>query len=472
MNRRTLRRWKQSLALLTGRRRPEGDVPHLQVRPKDREQFESWSFFNTGGLSRPRILMSSGFGYGNVGDEAQLGACISRWKRVAPDCSITLLSPSPPYTSALHGERVEWASRVAWFRANTIGPYFDEREFPGFFRLLKWRLELSARTARADIPFSLTTPREARLIQLFQEHDLLHISGGGFLTGKTRSRLWDNCLLMRLCQLLGKPYLLTGHNIGVFQDRHDRRLAVQALSKAFWIGLRDRGLSEAELSEVGICGQHVLSSCDDALFCNRMERNELEREILSSGGNPQQAWAAVNFHHWGQPESERPANEQRYAELCDILRDRHGLQVVFIAMTPTDVAPAKAVISRMRGPAVLLSYSPDYRVVRGVIAESQLVFTMKHHPIVFAQGEGVPVVSVALDDYYLRKNIGAMENTGHARFMMDRSTFESKSAVTLLAEALGKRDEIGREMRAWTDSMRALEMDPYRAAMRQLKLAD
>lgn len=448
---------------------PVGDgVPHLSIRPADRERFKSWSYFDDRGMRRPRVLMASGFGYGNVGDEAQLGACISRWRKAAPDASITLFSPNPAYTAALHRERVEWAPRVAWFRSNSMGPYFDDPAFPRYFSGLRWRLEWSARMARADLPLSLTTPREARVLQLVQEHDVLHISGGGYLTGKTRSRLWDFCLLMRMCQLLGKPYFLTGHNIGVFQNGRDRRVTRMGLSQAFWIGLRDRGLSEKEIGEIGIAGPHVLSSCDDALFCDRLDSGAIRERIASAGADPEKPWVVVNFHHWGQPDHERQANETRFAGLCDRLRDVHGLQPVFIAMTPSDVEPERSVLARMKGPGVLLPYSPDYRVVRGAIADAALVFTMKHHPIVFAQGEAVPVVSVALDDYYLRKNVGAMENTGHARFVADAGGFRSPKVEELIADALGEGEVIRGEMESWARQMSAIELDPYRAAMRRL----
>jgi len=436
---------------------------HLLPGNSGEEAARQWGFFAETFAGRPRVLMTAGHGYGNVGDEAQCGACLDRWKRVAPGCRITVLSPNPAYTEALHCERVDWAVRVAWFRANTMGPYFNEgRWFRRFFFFLRWRLELSCCFIRAGIPFALLRPREMQIVHQILQHDVVHISGGGFLTGKTRSRLWDNCLLMRVCHLLGKPCVLTGHNIGVFQDQADRKVARMGLRSVQRIGLRDKGISERAINEIGIQGDHVTSTCDDALLCPRMANPELRGYLEQAGANPDIPWIAVQFHEWGQKKGQLEAIAKRFAEICDGIVEAHGLRLIFISMTPSDVEPEKGIISRMQQGAILAPYSPDYRVVRGIIAEAQLVFTMKHHPIVFAQGEGVPVVSVALDDYYVLKNRGALDNTGHGEYMVDIATFETKRPLSLIAQALQKREEIRSEMLGWVESMRTIELDVYR----------
>jgi len=72
-----------------------------------------WHFYKESFSGQPRVLMASGHGYGNLGDEAQCGACIDRWRRVAPDCRLTVFSPNPAYTEAVHHERCEWAGLYA-----------------------------------------------------------------------------------------------------------------------------------------------------------------------------------------------------------------------------------------------------------------------------------------------------------------------------------------------------------------------
>lgn len=465
MFRRSLKFIRRTGSLAFGKLPPPKRDPHLVIQREMKDQFLSWGFYDKRHDSCPKVLVASGFGYGNVGDEAQLGACISRWQKVSPEASITLLSPNPAYSSALHGKRVEWSPRVAWFRSNTIGPYFDDKRFPRYFKWLHFRTEISARCFRAGLPLLFCTPRETRIMQLVQEHDVIHISGGGFLTGKTRSRLWEFCLLMRVCQLLGKPYLLTGHNIGVFQDKDDKRIAAMGLKGAFHIGLRDKGISEKEIASIGIKGSHVVSSCDDALFCERLESAETRKRLEEQGVDAAKPWVAVNFHHWGQAPEERDAIESRFAAICDGIRHTHGMQIVFIAMTPSDVDPERRVSAKMREANCCFPYSPDYRVVRGIIADAAFVFTMKHHPIVFAQGEGVPIVSVALDAYYHHKNKGAMDNTGDGEYLAGRDTFNSSDILNLIGKVIQNNDSIRSRIRLWSDAMRKIELNPYREAL-------
>lgn len=441
----------------------------LVIQETKATECREWGAFAEQWSGTPRVLMAAGHGYGNVGDEAQCGACIKRWREVAPECRITLFSPNPGYTEALHQEKCEWAPRVAWFQSNTSSLYFgDWKRFTRFFLWLKLRLTLSAQMMRRGLPLIFCNPREAQVLQILQEHDVLHISGGGFLTGKTRSRLWENCLLMQMCQILDVPYILTGHNIGVFQDNADRRVVKLGLRGATYIGLRDRGISESELAEIGIEGSHVESTCDDALFCQRLETSAVETYLADVGVSSDKPWVAVNFHHWGQSTDIRGSIEQRFAEICDCIVSEHGLQVVFIAMTPSDVDPELNVINRMKQKGTLAPYNPDYKVVRGIIADAQFVFTMKHHPIVFAQGEKVPVIAVALDDYYLHKNMGAMDNTGHSAYMVNSVEFDTDKPLKLIRQILKTRDELIKEIGDCIEKLKITELKTYSRILSKL----
>ena len=49
------------------------------------------------------VIYTSGFGYNNIGDEAQLNSNLKVWKELAPNANITLLSPNPNKTREIHG---------------------------------------------------------------------------------------------------------------------------------------------------------------------------------------------------------------------------------------------------------------------------------------------------------------------------------------------------------------------------------
>ncbi len=200
-----------------------------------------------------------------------------------------------------------------------------------------------------------------------------------------------------------------------------------------------------------------------------MGKDDIREKILSVGADPEKPWVAVNFHQWGQGEdADRDRIANRFADICDLLSSKFELQPIFIAMTPSDVGPEKMVIARMKETGFALPYSPDYKVVRGVIADSLFCFTMKHHPIVFAQGEGVPVVSLALDDYYRHKNLGALANTGHERFLIDSEAFYSKEVIRIFEEVLEHRTSINAELNEWTREMKKRELSVYKQMLQEI----
>jgi polysaccharide pyruvyl transferase WcaK-like protein len=71
----------------------------------------------------------------------------------------------------------------------------------------------------------------------------------------------------------------------------------------------------------------------------------------------------------------------------------------------------------MKERSYIIEYGFNYRIARGIIENSVFMLTMKHHGIIFAIGAGVPVIAVALDDYYVRKNFGALKLFGQEEFL-------------------------------------------------------
>jgi polysaccharide pyruvyl transferase WcaK-like protein len=425
------------------------------------DQATNWGYCDNKWLGSPKILIAAGHGYGNVGDEAQLAACLSRWHKFLPNCKITLFSPNPAYTAALHNEHCVWAPRVAWFRSNTIGPYDGRsKRYYSFYKLLRIRIVLSAYLLKWNIPLLFCWPREAEILSELQAHDCLHISGGGYLTGATRSRLWENCLLMRVCQILQIPYFLTGHNIGVLTSKADKRITQWGLKGAKYISLRDRGISQQILSSLGLDGQHIESTCDDALLCDINFKGDISKLTTKFTANIGK-YAVVNFHHWGMAKEEVAIIEARFAEICDYISQKHGLHCLLVSMAPGDIQPCQNICNHMSSASHVVPYSPDWRVARGLISRANLCFTMKHHPIVFAIGELTPVVSVSLDQYYNLKNQGVLDNIEYGFNAADRDEFFSPAILSLIDNAILGVEQYSEACRKYLHRQRSLEQKPY-----------
>jgi coenzyme F420 hydrogenase subunit beta len=410
-------------------------------------------------------VILGGYGYGNTGDEAQLGANLERWRRVIPRTEVLVLSPDPAYTATHHCCRSGSASRTVFFRSDKTPDFsLSARRFLFIFWPTLMRMELNAQLMRAGLSPWFASVREARLLFILQGAEAVHVSGGGFMTGPTRSRLWDTCLLLRVCHRLGTPYFLTGQTLGIFENGADRWLARTALQHAVGISLRDPGESEEELRALGVPATIMSSSVDDALFCRKADDQAVAASLAGSGLDPGQPYLAVNYHWWGQDEVAQKASSERLASVLDGVIAQYGWQVLLVPMVPGDVDAQRSVIGQMTRSARVLIYDFAYPLVRGVLAGAQALISFKHHPLIFAMGEGVPCLSISFQAYYHRKNIGAMANLGQECFCVDQDGFFGTTLETLIAELLADRVGISSSLRARLSQARA-DQDEFFAAM-------
>lgn len=374
-------------ALLTGYRRAKGGIDKIRLR----------------------VLIAGGYGYGNVGDEAQLGANLQHWQTAAPGCRLTVLSPDREFTHALHDPiSVELATRTSLFGRGGQQYYGSDKTFKRMYFLVASLCLVNAWLLRAGLPVFGLTAAQARLLDELHDSDVLFLSGGGYLTGMTLTRLWDNMLLIRLAHALGVPVILSGQTIGVFKDTISRLLARWGLKKAEMIYLRDPVDSARDLADLGLSGDWIKSTFDDALFFQGAT-SELVAELLEESGiDPQKPYLAVNVHYWGQTPAASRLIMAGVARALDRLQRELELQIVFVPMHSSDETAIEEVWKAMETPGMMPKhgYRPDLTV--GLIQNATICITMKHHPIIFAMAAAVPTVSMTFDDYYHHKNYGAM----------------------------------------------------------------
>jgi polysaccharide pyruvyl transferase WcaK-like protein len=356
------------------------------------------------------VLIAGGYGNGNVGDEAQLAANLSHWRAASPGCQLTVLTPDPDYTKNVHGQiRVELASRISLFGKGALPYYGAETVFKKKYFLVAAICLFNACLIRSGLPvFGLST-RGARLLDELNNSDVLFLSGGGYLTGMTLSRLWDNMLLIRLAHVLGVPTIMSGQTIGIFKDRISRALAQWGLKKAELIYLRDAVDSPRDLAEIGIPPEKISTTFDDALFFEAAPEAEIEALLNGCGIDSERPYLVVNAHYWRQKPDDSRNIMRSLATILDRIHVDLGLQVVFVPMHKTDEEALREVAEGMREIHFLPDHGFDPAMTVGIIQRAELCLTMKHHPIIFAMAGGVPTLSMAFDNYYWHKNQGAQK---------------------------------------------------------------
>ncbi len=363
-----------------------------------------------------KILIAGGYGYRNAGDEAQLAASLRELVRRFPDYLIKVLTPDLLDTHLLHEScLVGEAPRLAFYDLDTSDLYALPTKGKKLKFLVRslWLL-VNAWFMKNRIPISFVNARRAALLYEIATADLIFFCGGGYLTGKTLSRLWDGMFLIRLADLFGTPSVLSGQTIGVWNSRFSKWLAGWGLKRAHLIAIRDTNASADALQKIGISPSKVMTTCDDALFMdNSCGTGALTNLLDDSNINPSivdSRFIVLNLHYWGLSEdSDRRWLLDRAVAILNRLRELDPVPVIGLPMTAVDEQTLLDLENAMPDAAYrMLRYDKDYRIARTLISLSHACITMKHHPIIFALGEQVPVISLAHGAYYEHKNTGAL----------------------------------------------------------------
>lgn len=415
------------------------------------------------------ILIVGGYGYGNLGDEAQLHTTWRKLEKIFPDRNIRVLTPDPEATRSLHGCVVGEAPRLAFFDTDTSPLYqLVNRKRRVVFLLRVASIYFNALMMRAGLPPFMLKTRRASLLEAVRTAGMVFFCGGGYLTGATRSRLWDGALLGRLAHLFNVPLVLSGQTMGLWDGSLSRWIAGWGFSHARLISLRDPVDSPADLKKAGISGAHVVLTHDDALFSEKVSHPGAIAGILRRAGmkNPdgETGYRVFQFHYWGRrdPEGRMEALGQAESVVRSMTAD--GFSVVLVSMTPADDFALGDLHRRCLDLELpMVRGEKDFRVVRGVIGNARLCVAMKHHPLVFALGEGVPVISLARSAYYVHKNAGALTLFGMEAFSLDLdSPYWFQEFERLLGRAERERTDLCSRIRSEGARLKRLGEDFFR----------
>ena len=158
------------------------------------------------GMRIRTILVLGGYGNGNAGDEAQCAETLRLLAERYPRYQVRNLTPDPDYSFTMHpGFAHDYASRVMIFNQRRR---FDWYRLGGVtrtagFLLVSMLVYANAWFVKHGLPVWFINARKAAFLQELSQCSLLFFCGGGYLTGATRSRLWEGALICRLCRVFG-----------------------------------------------------------------------------------------------------------------------------------------------------------------------------------------------------------------------------------------------------------------------------
>ena len=296
---------------------------------------------------RDGALVCGAYGRGNAGDDAILEAIVTELRQIDPDLPIWVLSRNPDDTRLT-------------YRVNSIYTF----AFPRFLRRMgKTRL---------------------------------YINGGGSLMQDVTSHrsLWFYLFTISAAKRLGCQVMMYGCGIGPIHSEANRRRAARVLQRSVdAITLRDTH-SKEELEDMGVTRPEIVLSADPTVILPAAPEQVVDGLLESQGIDPRGRYIGFALRPW--PGFEEKARV--FGAAADYAYEKYGLTPVFLPIERRlDVGAARLAARHMRAPHYILERTGSSDHTIGLFARMQVVVSMRLHALVFAAGQGVPLVGVVYD---------------------------------------------------------------------------
>ena len=296
---------------------------------------------------RDGALVCGAYGRGNAGDDAILEAIVTELRQIDPDLPIWVLSRNPDDTRLT-------------YRVNSIYTF----AFPRFLRRMgKTRL---------------------------------YINGGGSLMQDVTSHrsLWFYLFTISAAKRLGCQVMMYGCGIGPIHSPANRRRAAKVLQKSVdAITLRDTH-SREELEDMGVTNPEIILSADPTVILPAAPEQVVDGILESQGIDPKGRYIGFALRPW-------PGFEEKaalFGAAADYAYEKYGLTPVFLPIERRlDVGAARLAAQHMKAPHYILPETGSSDHTLGLFARMQVVVSMRLHALVFAAGQGVPLVGVVYD---------------------------------------------------------------------------
>ena len=367
--------------------------------------------------SRKGILICGAYGLGNAGDEAILTAILGQVRAAVPEAEITVLSRNPDETAAQYQVRALYM--------------FD---LPGIRRVMG----------------------DTRV----------YINGGGTLIQDATSR---RSLLYYLYTLLaakrqGCRVLMYGCGVGPIRRFGDAAITRWILSRCVdAITLREAD-SFRELAALGVRGPEIILSADPALTLKPAPESEIDALFKAAGIPPHGRYICFALRDWkgyGKKAAVFGA-AARYAY------ETYGLTPVFTAIEkrqdPAAHRPAAKALHPSKGlqgiPHYFLDDAGNAGTIIGALSRMEIVVSMRLHALIFAAGQGIPLIGVVYDPKvsaflrYLRQNL-----------FIDLDALDAAALCAMLDQAVEKTKHPA-EQAAAVERLREIEARNAAAARR------
>ena len=297
--------------------------------------------------ARDGVVICGAYGRGNAGDDAILDAILQEIRSLDPDMPVTVLSKDPAATRLTYRVRSIHRSHI-----------------------LSWR-----RAMRKSV---------------------LYLNGGGSLIQDVTSRrsLWYYLYNIRSAHALGCRVQMYGCGIGPVTREHLRRMAARTLNSCVDIITLREPDSQAELRAMGVTSPQILLTADPALTLRAATEDETDSVLLCAGIPPHGKYLCFALRRWPGFEEAAPALRAAAAYAYET----HGLTPVFLSVEKRlDPGAGRIAADGLSVPHYFLDDAGKAGTIIGALSRMEAVVSMRLHALIFAAGQGIPLVGIVYD---------------------------------------------------------------------------
>lgn len=280
--------------------------------------------------------------------------------------------------------------------------------------------------------------------------DVVFSCGGGNLTSAWPEVLEARLYLFRWAIRLKKKLILVSQTLGPFSDEH-KLLCQKVLSKASWIGVRDKQFSCQQI------GLPVQFAVDDAVFLEPAHTDATKKLVVEN-----QPILALSLRDCNGLLLEK---KQIVAKTISKIALDKRFQTVFIPhhIPQGDVRIAQELKAMWSSTSNFTIIEPiqTASVLKAITKESQLVVTMRYHQLIFALSTGVPAVGIYFNEYTQAKLKGAFEQFELEPHLISLNDI-GKDLEGMLLDVLGKKDKFSTASKRVFEYCFEASMRPYR----------
>jgi len=296
---------------------------------------------------RDGVVICGAYGRNNAGDDAILEAILTEMRAIDPDTPLTVLSRRPKETRLTYRvPAVHSFNIVAWWRA--------------------------------------------------MGRSRLYINGGGSLIQditSTRSLLYY-LVNIRTAARRGNKVLMYGCGIGPVGRPANRRSAARIINRYVdAITLREPSSLE-ELKKMGVTKPDIRLSADPALILPPAADTAVDSALASAGVPLEGSYICFAIRKWKNIEAAFPA----LRAAATYAYERHGLTPLFLAVEQVkDPEIIRQLAQGLTVPHYTITDPANHRTVIGLLRRMKLVVSMRLHSLIFAAGQGVPLIGLVYD---------------------------------------------------------------------------